>query len=72
MPRHYLPGVHGSGLPRNLQVRPRGSVSPGGLKDVQLGIPVTMGEVPGGQLFSRSTDEDVQQAEEVGPRLKTA
>jgi hypothetical protein len=38
----------------------------------ELGIPVTIRRVPGGLLFWRSTDEDVQQAREVGGRLQTA
>jgi hypothetical protein len=37
-----------------------------------LGIPVTIRRVPGGLLFWRSTDEDVQQAKEVAGRLQTA
>jgi hypothetical protein len=36
-----------------------------------LGIPVTIRRVPGGLLFWRSTDEDVQQAKEVGARLQS-
>ena len=38
----------------------------------ELGIPVTIRKVPGGLLFWRSTDEDVQQAKEVAGRLQTA
>ena len=38
----------------------------------ELGIPVTIRKVPGGLLFWRSTDEDVQQAKEVADRLQTA
>jgi hypothetical protein len=38
----------------------------------ELSIPVTIRRVPGGLLFWRSTDEDVQQAREVGARLQTA
>jgi hypothetical protein len=37
----------------------------------ELGIPVTVRRVPGGLLFWRSTDEDVQHAREVGARLQT-
>jgi hypothetical protein len=37
-----------------------------------LGIPVTIRRVPGGLLFWRSTDEDVQQAKEVAGRLQSA
>jgi hypothetical protein len=37
-----------------------------------LGIPVTIRKVPGGLLFWRSTDEDVQQAKEVAGRLQSA
>jgi hypothetical protein len=37
-----------------------------------LGIPVTIRRAPGGLLFWRSTDEDIQQAKEVGSRLQTA
>jgi hypothetical protein len=39
---------------------------------VELNIPVTIRRVPGGLLFWRSSDEDVQQAKEVGARLQTA
>src|SRR5688572_18009208 len=39
---------------------------------VELNIPVTVRRVPGGLLFWRSTDEDVQQAKAVAPRLHTA
>jgi hypothetical protein len=39
---------------------------------VELNIPVTIRRVPGGLLFWRSTDEDVQQARELGARLQTA
>lgn len=38
----------------------------------ELNIPVTIRKVPGGLLFWRSTDEDVQQAKEVAGRLQTA
>jgi hypothetical protein len=38
----------------------------------ELRIPVTIRKVPGGLLFWRSTDEDVQQAKEVANRLQTA
>jgi hypothetical protein len=38
----------------------------------ELGIPVTIRKVPGGLLFWRSTDEDVQQAKEVANRLLSA
>mgnify|MGYP003288440205 CR=1 FL=1 len=38
----------------------------------ELGIPVTIRRVPGGLLFWRSTDEDLQQAQEVGARLQSA
>src|SRR5919106_580569 len=38
----------------------------------ELGMPVTIRRVPGGLLFWRSTDEDLQQAQEVGARLQTA
>jgi acetyl/propionyl-CoA carboxylase alpha subunit len=38
----------------------------------ELGIPVTIRKVPGGLLFWRSSDEDVQQAKEVANRLQTA
>jgi hypothetical protein len=36
-----------------------------------LKIPVTVRKLPGGLLFWRSTDEDVQQAKEVASRLQT-
>jgi hypothetical protein len=38
----------------------------------ELKVPVTVRRVPGGLLFWRSTDEDIQQAKEVGARLQTA
>jgi hypothetical protein len=38
----------------------------------ELQIPVTVRKIPGGLLFWRSTDEDVQQAKEVADRLQTA
>ena len=37
----------------------------------ELGIAVTIRRVSGGLLFWRSTDEDIQQAQEVGARLQT-
>jgi hypothetical protein len=36
----------------------------------ELNVPVTVRRVPGGLLFWRSTDEDIQQAKEVGARLQ--
>src|ERR671937_420411 len=36
----------------------------------ELNVPVTVRKAPGGVLFWRSSDEDVQQAEEVGKRLR--
>jgi hypothetical protein len=36
-----------------------------------LSMPVTIRRVPGGLLFWRSTDEDLQQAKEVGARLQS-
>ena len=38
----------------------------------ELKIPLTIRKVPGGLLFWRSTDEDVQQAKEVANRLQSA
>ena len=38
----------------------------------ELGIPLTIRRVPGGLLFWRSTDEDMQLAQEVSSRLQTA
>jgi hypothetical protein len=38
----------------------------------ELKTPVTVRRVPGGLLFWRSTDEDVQQAKEVAERLQSA
>jgi hypothetical protein len=35
-----------------------------------LGMAITIRKVPGGLLFWRSTDEDLQQAKEVGARLQ--
>ena len=37
-----------------------------------LNIPVTVHRVAGGVIFWRSSDEDIQQAQEVGARLQTA
>ena len=37
-----------------------------------LGRPVTVRKVPGGLLFWRSTDEDIQQAKHVAQHLQTA
>jgi hypothetical protein len=36
-----------------------------------LNVPVTIRRVPGGLLFWRSTDEDLQQAQETAGRLQT-
>jgi hypothetical protein len=38
----------------------------------ELNVPITIRRVSGGLLFWRSTDEDVQQAKEVGGRLQSA
>ena len=38
----------------------------------ELSIPVTVRKVPGGLIFWRSTDEDLQQAQETASRLQTA
>ena len=38
---------------------------------VALNIPITVRRIPGGLLFWRSTDGDVQQAKEVGARLQS-
>ena len=38
----------------------------------QLKIPVTIRRVPGGLLFWRSTDDDIQQAKEIAQRLQSA
>jgi hypothetical protein len=38
----------------------------------EINVPVTIRKVPGGLLFWRSSDEDLQQAKEVGARLQTA
>jgi len=38
----------------------------------ELRIPLTIRKVPGGLLFWRSTDEDIQQAKEVADRLQPA
>ena len=37
----------------------------------ELNIPVTVRRVPGGLLFWRSSDEDLQQAQETASRLQT-
>ena len=37
----------------------------------EIKVPVTIRKVPGGLLFWRSTDEDVQQAQELGARLQS-
>ncbi len=39
---------------------------------VELNIPVTIRRVSGGLLFWRSTEEDIELAQEVGARLQTA
>jgi hypothetical protein len=38
----------------------------------ELDVPVTVRRVPSGVIFWRSSDEDVQQAQDVGARLQTA
>jgi hypothetical protein len=38
----------------------------------ELNVPITIRRVPNGLLFWRSTDEDVQQAKEIGNRMQTA
>ena len=38
----------------------------------ELGVPVTIRRVPGGLIFWRSSDEDMQQAQETASRLQTA
>jgi hypothetical protein len=38
----------------------------------ELNTPVTVRRVPGGLLFWRSTDEDIQRAREVADRLQSA
>jgi hypothetical protein len=38
----------------------------------ELNVPVTVRRVPGGVIFWRSTDEDIQQAQETANRLQTA
>jgi len=38
----------------------------------ELGVPVTVRKVPGGLIFWRSTDEDLQQAQEIAARLQSA
>jgi hypothetical protein len=37
-----------------------------------LNVPVTVRRVPGGVIFWRSSDEDIQQAQETASRLQTA
>jgi hypothetical protein len=37
----------------------------------EVGVPVTIRKVPGGLLFWRSTDDDLQQAKEVAHRLQS-
>jgi hypothetical protein len=37
-----------------------------------LNVPVTVRRVPGGVLFWRSSEEDLQQAQEIASRLQTA
>ena len=39
---------------------------------IEIKVSVTVRRVPGGLVFWRSTDEDVQQAKEVAQRLQTA
>ena len=38
----------------------------------ELGIPITIRRVPSGLIFWRSTDEDLQQAQEIAARLQSA
>jgi hypothetical protein len=38
---------------------------------VELGIPVTVRKTPGGLIFWRSSEEDLQQAQETASRLQT-
>ena len=38
----------------------------------ELNIPVTVRKVPGGLIFWRSTDDDLQQAQEIAARLHSA
>jgi hypothetical protein len=38
----------------------------------ELNVPVTVRRVPGGIIFWRSTDEDLQQAQESAARLQSA
>ena len=38
----------------------------------ELGIPITIRRVPGGLIFWRSTDEDLQQAQEIAVLLQSA
>jgi hypothetical protein len=38
----------------------------------ELNVPVTVRKVPGGVVFWRSTDEDIQQPQEIEARLQTA
>ena len=38
----------------------------------ELKVPVTIRKVPGGLLFWRSTDDDIQQAKELAQRLQSA
>jgi hypothetical protein len=38
----------------------------------ELAVPVTVRKVPGGVIFWRSTDDDIQQAKEVAQRLQYA
>ena len=38
----------------------------------ELNVPVTVRRVPGGVIFWRSSEEDLQQAKEVGSRLQIA
>jgi hypothetical protein len=37
----------------------------------ELGVPVTVRKVPGGLIFWRSSEEDLQQAQEIASRLQT-
>jgi hypothetical protein len=63
---------------RAVQMRIPEGTSPAAMKNfilrlaAELRIPVTVRKVPGGLLFWRSTDEDIQQAKEVAGRLQSA
>ena len=72
--RHKIRSLSGEAV--RIQLGPE--ITPNRMKNFllhiarELNVPITIRRVPNGLLFWRSTDEDVQQAKEIGVRLQTA